>query len=238
MTDRDSRRAGGTEIDLADEVGHSIPPARPPAKPFAEAQKLMRGRQALPCAAGAQSHGRHGARVHDPDRGQIRETVGMKWCQVDRAAGVWTMPPERMKAFREHRVPLTPRALGILDEMAHFGADPDAYVFPGQQRKKKGRPLSTMTMEMVLRRMVDVTVHGFRSSFRDWCGEESTFPREVAEAVLAHIVGDETERPLPARQRPREPTGYASSGVMPVADMNSVRAAGYCDSLPSSMASI
>ncbi|TBB25185.1 site-specific integrase [Rhizobium ruizarguesonis] len=123
------------------------------------------------------------------------ETRGMKWRELDRVAGVWTVPPERMKAFREHRVPLTARALAILDEMALFGTDPDAYVFPGQQKNRKGRPLSDMAMDMVLRRMkVDVTVHGFRSSFRDWCGEESTFPREIAEAALAHVVGDETER--------------------------------------------
>ncbi|QWW67951.1 site-specific integrase [Rhizobium sp. WYJ-E13] len=123
------------------------------------------------------------------------ETYGMKWREIDRKEAVWTVPPERMKAFREHRVPLTPRALAILDEMALFGTNPDAYVFPGQQKKKKGRPLSGMAMEMVLRRMkVDVTVHGFRSSFRDWCGEETSFPREIAEAALSHVVGDETEQ--------------------------------------------
>ncbi|MBY5734065.1 integrase arm-type DNA-binding domain-containing protein [Rhizobium leguminosarum] len=120
------------------------------------------------------------------------ETYGMKWAEIDRKAGVWTVPPSRMKALREHRVPLTPRALAILDEMALAGADPNAFVFAGQ---KQGKSLSNNAMEMQLRRMkVDVTVHGFRSSFRDWCGEKSTFPREIAEAALAHVVGDETER--------------------------------------------
>ncbi|KPH09119.1 site-specific integrase [Rhizobium acidisoli] len=120
------------------------------------------------------------------------ETFGLLWKEIDRKAGIWTVPEGRMKAHREHQVPLTPRALAILDEMALFGEDPDAYVFPGQ---KRGKPLSPTAMEMQLRRLkVDVTTHGFRSSFRDWCGEETSFPREIAEAALAHVVGDETER--------------------------------------------
>jgi integrase len=120
------------------------------------------------------------------------ETFGAVWKEFDLAAGVWTVPAERMKGGREHRVPLTPRALAIVEEMKPLRAGADAFVFPGQ---RKGRPLSVMSMDMVLRRMEqDVTVHGFRSSFRDWCGEASTFPREIAEAALAHVVGDETER--------------------------------------------
>lgn len=120
------------------------------------------------------------------------ETFGAKWSEIDVEAKVWTIPPERTKAARVHRVPLTPRALAILEEVASIGKSPDAYVFPGQ---KRGRPLSVMAMDMMLRRMkADVTVHGFRSSFRDWCGEATTFPREIAEAALAHVVGDETER--------------------------------------------
>lgn len=76
--------------------------------------------------------------------------------------------------------------------MAKARSDTNEHVFPGQ---KRGRPLSPMAMEMILRRMkVDVTVHGFRSSFRDWCEECTHFPRELAEAALAHVVGDETER--------------------------------------------
>lgn len=120
------------------------------------------------------------------------ETLNARWREIDRVAKVWTVPGERMKAGREHRVPLTPQALAILEEMAQAGAEPDAYVFPGQ---KEGRPLSPMAMEMQLRRMkVAVTVHGFRSSFRDWCSEETAFAREIAEAALAHVVGDATER--------------------------------------------
>ncbi len=120
------------------------------------------------------------------------ETFGAVWREFDLAAGVWTVPAVRMKAGREHRVPLTPRALAILEEMKLLRSGPEAFVFPGQ---RKGKPLSVMAMDMVLRRMNEaVTVHGFRSSFRDWCGEASTFPREIAEAALAHVVGDETER--------------------------------------------
>lgn len=120
------------------------------------------------------------------------ETFGATWKEIDFDAALWTIPAERMKAGREHRVPLTPRAVEILNEVAGLGAEPDAYIFPGQ---REGRPLSTMAMDMILRRMkVDVTVHGFRSSFRDWAGEETAFPRDVAEAALAHVVGDQTER--------------------------------------------
>ena len=123
------------------------------------------------------------------------ETLGATWAEMDTEAKVWTVPKERMKSGREHRVPLSARAVEILDAMAKLRVDdkPSAFVFPGQ---RKGRPMSAMAMEMLLRRMKvkDATVHGFRSSFRDWCGEATAFPREVAEAALAHAVGDETER--------------------------------------------
>ncbi|WP_181707644.1 tyrosine-type recombinase/integrase [Chthonobacter rhizosphaerae] len=120
------------------------------------------------------------------------EVLGATWKEFDLSARVWTVPAARMKAGREHRVPLTEQAMSILSAMATFGQEPDGYVFPGA---KPGRPLSVMAMDMVLRRMkLDVTVHGFRSSFRDWAGEATPFPREVAEAALAHTVGDQTER--------------------------------------------
>lgn len=120
------------------------------------------------------------------------ETFGATWQEIDLEAALWVVPAERMKAGREHRVPLSPRAVEMLTELAELRTGPDAYVFPGQ---KQGRPLSVMAMDMLLRRMnIDFTVHGFRSSFRDWAGEETAFPREVAEAALAHVVGDETER--------------------------------------------
>ncbi len=96
-----------------------------------------------------------------------------------------------MKAGREHRVPLSTRAMEILQEMTTVREEGDL-VFPS----RSGRPLSNMAMEMLLRRMKvgNVTVHGFRSSFRDWAAEETPFAREMAEAALAHVVGDTTER--------------------------------------------
>jgi integrase len=100
-----------------------------------------------------------------------------------------------MKGGRTHRVPLGDRALAILKQMTEMREETKAstFVFPGQAR---GKPQSNMAMSMLLRRMKfnGVTAHGFRSSFRDWAGEETSFPREVAEAALAHIVGDEAER--------------------------------------------
>lgn len=108
------------------------------------------------------------------------------------------MPADRMKAGREHRVPLSGRAIKVLEAVkplasasAKSGLDL-MHIFPGQAR---GAALSGMSLAMLLRRMkATITVHGFRSSFRDWAGEASTFPREVAEAALAHTVGDATER--------------------------------------------
>lgn len=119
------------------------------------------------------------------------EVLGARWEEIDTEQKVWTVPASRMKSGREHRVPLTDRMLGILSNVGE--ARSSEFVFPGQ---KRGRPLSSMAMEMLLRRMKieSATVHGFRSAFRDWAAEETTFPREVAEAALAHVVGDATER--------------------------------------------
>ncbi|MFG1350130.1 tyrosine-type recombinase/integrase [Xanthobacter autotrophicus] len=123
------------------------------------------------------------------------EVLGAMWGEVDLKAEVWTVPAARMKAGREHRVPLTAPAIAILRALEALHPEDDdkgAYIFPGQ---RKGRPLSGMAMEMLLRRQkLEITVHGFRSSFRDWAAEETGFPREIAEAALAHVVGDATER--------------------------------------------
>ena len=122
------------------------------------------------------------------------EVLGATWREIDLDKAVWTVPAVRMKAGREHRVPLSARAVAILREMAKLGADPDAPVFPGRSRNGG---LSNMAMETLLRRLdmkdAGVTVHGFRSAFRDWAGEVSHFPREVAEAALAHTLSDKTE---------------------------------------------
>jgi integrase len=117
------------------------------------------------------------------------EVLGAKWSEIDLEARLWIAPKERMKSHREQRVPLAERAIAIVREME--AARTDDYIFPGQRR---GLPLSNMSMEMLLRRMgVDATVHGFRSAFRDWAGDKTNFPREVAEAALAHALTNETE---------------------------------------------
>ena len=100
------------------------------------------------------------------------EVRGAAWDEFDVAAKLWTVPPERMKAGREHRVPLTARAVEIIETVSKLPND--AYVFPGM---KSGAPLSDMSLSAVLRRMtVAATVHGFRSSFKDWASEATSYP--------------------------------------------------------------
>jgi integrase len=119
------------------------------------------------------------------------EVFGARWAEIDFASKLWTVPAARMKAAREHRVPLATRAMQILERL--FEGRTDEFVFPGQ---KADKPLSGMAMEMLLRRMKTdgVTVHGFRSAFRDWAGNETDFARELAEAALAHVIGDKAEQ--------------------------------------------
>jgi len=121
------------------------------------------------------------------------EVLGARWSEIDEAGAVWVIPASRMKMGREHRVPLSDRALELLAEMRPLKPEEgDAYVFPGQ---KRGKPLSQMAMLMLLRRMKrdDLTVHGFRSTFRDWVEEETSTPHAVAEAALAHTIGNKSE---------------------------------------------
>jgi integrase len=119
------------------------------------------------------------------------EILGMRWPEIDLDKKVWTVPADRMKAGREHRVPLSARAVAILRQLETLKTGD--FVFAGRARNK---PLSNMAMEMVLRRMKieDATVHGFRSSFRDWAGNVSNFPREITETALAHVIGDKAEQ--------------------------------------------
>jgi len=118
------------------------------------------------------------------------EVLGARWSEIDTAAKTWTVPPKRMKGEREHRVPLSDRAIAIIEDMASDKRG--EFIFPGA---KRGRPLSNMALLLLLRRMKrdDLTAHGFRSTFRTWAAEKTNFPREIAEAALAHVVGDETE---------------------------------------------
>lgn len=117
------------------------------------------------------------------------EAIGAVWPEIDLAARTWTVPAARMKGNREHIVPLSDSAVAILHEMESGASGP--LVFPG----RGNRALSRMALTMALRRAGGgaFTVHGFRSSFRDWAGDETTTPREVAEAALAHAVRDATE---------------------------------------------
>ncbi|WP_297370033.1 site-specific integrase [Acidocella sp.] len=118
------------------------------------------------------------------------EVIGAKWEEIDRVNKIWTVPGERMKAGREHRVPLTEAALAVLDVAEGLRLDEADYVFPGA---KKDAPLSNMAMLTLLRRMKrdDLTAHGFRSTFRDWAAETGQ-PADIAEAALAHVVGNKT----------------------------------------------
>ena len=118
------------------------------------------------------------------------EVRGATWDEIDLTVGLWTIPAERMKAQKEHRVPLSKPVLTLLEAMPRFGV----LVFPGQ---RKGAGLSDMSLTAVLRRMKrnEITVHGFRSTFRDWCSESvaNSFPREVCEHALAHSLPDKVE---------------------------------------------
>jgi len=119
------------------------------------------------------------------------EILGMRWSEIDLDKKIWTVPAHRMKAGREHRVPLSQRATAILVRLTDNRSGD--FVFPGQRRDKT---LSNMAMEMMLRRMKieNATVHGFRSSFRDWGGNETSYPRDLIETALAHVIGNETEQ--------------------------------------------
>jgi integrase len=123
------------------------------------------------------------------------EVLGARWEEIDFAANVWTVPAGRMKAGREHRVPLPARAVELLETVKLLTTSDDIASLPIFPTQAGSKPLSAMALAMLLRRMkVACTVHGFRSSFRDWAGEATSFPRELAEAALAHTVGDATER--------------------------------------------
>jgi integrase len=118
------------------------------------------------------------------------EVLGARWEEFDLERAVWTVPANRMKAGREHRVPLSKSALKIVQAMDEDRGND--FVFGGQ---KAGKPLSVMALEMVLRRLKieGVTVHGFRSAFRDWAAECTNFSNEVCEAALGHVIKNKAE---------------------------------------------
>jgi integrase len=121
---------------------------------------------------------------------RTQEVISARWEEVDLKAKLWTIPAARMKAGKEHTVPLSAEALKVLLALKRASEGP--YVFPGLEA---GAPLSNMAMNVLLGRMgrKDITVHGFRSTFRDWAGEQTAYPREVIEHALAHQLKDKTE---------------------------------------------
>lgn len=124
---------------------------------------------------------------------RTNEVLGATWDEVDLEKAVWTIPAARMKAGKEHRVPLSPRAVEILETVKPLKKD---FLFPADTRGK----LSTMAMTMLLRRMKqDCTVHGFRSGFRDWAAECTAYAHEVAEMALAHVIGNKAEAAVAIR---------------------------------------
>lgn len=148
------------------------------------------------------------------------EVIGATWDEVDLEKGIWTVPASRMKAGKEHRVPLSARAVEILEGTKKLDK---ASLFPAA----RGGKLSGMAMSMLLRRMkLDVTVHGFRSTFRDWAAECTSYSHEAAEMALAHTISNQVERAYrrgdlfeKRRQMMADWASYCCSGVPAVADL-------------------
>jgi integrase len=152
------------------------------ALPYSDIPELMKGLERM------DGLGPLGLRFLILTAARTGEVIFAGWDEVDLAKGVWTVPAERMKAAREHRVPLNAEAVAILEALPRTGE----WIFPGM---KPGKPLSNMSLLQTLKRMKrdDLTAHGFRSSFRDWAAEMTNFPREVIEASLAHTIGSKVE---------------------------------------------
>jgi integrase len=127
---------------------------------------------------------------------RTNEVLQAQWPEIDLEAAVWTIPADRMKAGREHRVPLSDAAMTILEALPRV--EGNSYLLPGNRH---GRPLSNMALLQLMRGIgygvdgsrADYVPHGFRSSFRDWSGEVSSFPRDVAEMALAHVIENKVE---------------------------------------------
>ena len=120
---------------------------------------------------------------------RTNEVIGASWDEIDMKTRVWAIPGDRMKSGRPHRVPLSKQAVAVLKQLPQV----DGWLFPSS---RAGKHLSNMAMLNLLKRQLkrpDLTVHGFRSTFRDWCAEETSYPRELAEAALAHVLSDKTE---------------------------------------------
>ena len=155
---------------------------------WTEAGKFMKD---LQVQKGIGARALHFAILTAARSGEVR---GACWREIDLVDATWTIPAERMKAGREHRVPLSDQALAVIAEMsqARTSDDAAAHIFPGQSET---RPLSDMSLTAVLRRMErgDLTAHGFRSTFKDWAAESTDYPAELSEMALAHTIGSKVE---------------------------------------------
>lgn len=155
-----------------------------PAMPYSEVPEFiqqLRGSEAMAARA---------LRFLILTAARTSEVLKATWNEIDLDTALWTIPAERMKARRLHRVPLSENAMEVLRPLHELRSS--EFVFPGQ---RLGKPLSNMAMEMLMKRMKikGASPHGFRSSFRDWAGDCTAYPREVAEAALAHRLGDNAE---------------------------------------------
>jgi integrase len=155
-----------------------------PALPYAEIGAFM---AALRETHGMGSRGLEFAILTAARSGEVR---GATWVEIDLDAAMWVIPADRIKAKREHRVPLSQAAIALLRALPQMAGE--SLIFPGA---KKNKPLSDMSLTAVLKRMNrhDITVHGFRSTFRDWASEETTFQGDIVEMALAHAIGNKVE---------------------------------------------
>ena len=181
--DNPARWKGHLEVLLpAKEKVHKV--RHQPAMPFADLPPFMedlRGRDSISARA---------LEFTILTAARTSEAINARWSEFNLKQAVWTVPGERMKAGREHRVPLPDRVVTILKKLPREKGS--NFVFPGGRPRK---PLSNMALLELLRGMRGrgLVVHGFRSSFRDWAGEMTNFPRELAEAALGHVLGDKVE---------------------------------------------
>ena len=184
-----SLSCGYVDMNLAGEVLDGALPSQPKVKsnfralPYAE----VSGALDIVVASGASMSAKLAFRFVVLTAGRSGEVRGARWDEIDLAARTWTIPGERMKTGREHRVPLSDAAVAVLEQARtmHKGE----LVFPSPMKMHK--PLSDMSLTKMLRDLAladRATIHGFRSSFRDWCADTGK-PRELAEAALAHVVG-------------------------------------------------
>lgn len=166
-------------------------PKRPPAKhfaamPFEEVPAFLAELRAIDTVTAA------ALEFVILNAARTKEVLDATWAEISTDRSLWIIPGERMKSKRPHTVPLTDAGRAVLEKVEPLRGEGD-YIFPGMRR---GCPLSENSLLQLLQKRLkrNCTTHGFRSSFRDWAGDMSNAPREVAEAALAHAVGDETER--------------------------------------------